>query len=176
MFRNRTTRAIAEEAMYRPSRITSAGATGATGNTGATGATGATGNTGATGATGTVPAPNVLQDTNPGALGPTGAITFTTSGTITKLGSGRMSVVGKMCPSASVNGVIISYSILRDGVTALPPIGETSAQGTRHEPMTLKWIDTAPDGAPHSYSIQASAASGTLSEDPNHAEVVVHEL
>lgn len=49
----RTTRTVAEEAMYRPGgSVGSTGSTGATGSTGSTGATGSTGTTGSTGSTG----------------------------------------------------------------------------------------------------------------------------
>ena len=120
---------------------------------------------------------NVLAELNAGALTSAATLTFTTVGKIQRLSSGQILVTARMCPVSDTAGAVLSYQMLRDGVTALPPQGKTGQADTGHHQLAaLAWIDSLPDGAPHSYTIQVTTSAGNISDGIGHASVVAYEL
>jgi hypothetical protein len=124
-------------------------------------------------------APNYISEANTSALGPAATITFSSAQTIAKVKSGIIRVRGHMCPTGSIAGADAVLTLLRDGITTLPPVAKStviSGSNASHSGDSVEWIDTLPDSAAHTYTISAAGSTGTLSDGIEHATITANEL
>ncbi len=117
-----------------------------------------------------------LAETNGSPYSAVGSIAFQTTGTITKKISGKVFIAASACPSVSLGGSVITFTLLRDA-TPLPPVRETQVgTGNADEPGDIIWIDTLSDTNPHQYTLSITTSGGTLSESANHISIVAYEM
>jgi len=118
---------------------------------------------------------NWVQSINSsGAITPANPITLAAPA-ITRMGSGIMHAVFTSCPFPSGAPVVFTFTLWRDS-TQLPPIKKTLPAGPGDDyPVSLDWVDTVTDYLPHTYSVQVSAPSGTISDSTNHVTAMVEE-
>jgi hypothetical protein len=122
-----------------------------------------------------VPNTNYVVSTNAAAVTGANPMIFSAA-PITKQGSGVFRVTATSCPIPSGEPVEITFTIFRDSIQ-LPPIQKSSPVGPGDDsPCHQEWIDVITDSNPHTYSLHASAVTGTLSDPINHCTITVSEI
>jgi hypothetical protein len=137
---------------------------GATGPAGPQGPTGVQGVTGPMGATGTAASatPNLVSFDIPTGTGST-TVSCTTAN-LTKAKSGMVLVVGSCAATANpldaITGTLVRDLVTTPLVFATQKVTAISSVGAFN--VSFSWIDTLPDGNPHTYSIRLVDASNNI--------------
>lgn len=105
--------------------------------------------------------PNFVQNKNAGVLA--GASVSFDSPTISKNGSGLVYVKADITGSISIQ-TVVSLALYRDGLSGTLLLQKSTSPGGT-SPIdfdgTLPWLDTLPDGNPHSYTLVATVGNGS---------------
>ena len=122
--------------------------------------------------------PNFVQSINGGgAIGPADPIHFD-SPPISPTGCGVFSLDAEASGTMTAQNVI-GMTLLRDGVTPLPPVKSTVSGGVGafDWELAISWYDQPGDGLPHFYRMQLSTAGATTETIPiNGANWQIAEL
>lgn len=117
--------------------------------------------------------PNFVQNQDNAGTG-TDTVTVTTAG-ITKKGSGKMKITSSIAGESTGPGTMTA-TLLRDAT----PIGHTQAVTalSANDDFSLSpcFVDTAPDGAAHTYTLSVTASAGNITCAAGSAQIVVEEI
>jgi hypothetical protein len=117
--------------------------------------------------------PNFVQNQDNAGTG-TATVTVTTAG-IKKKGSGKMKVTASIAGESTGPGTMTA-TLLRDAT----PIGQTQAVTalSANDAFALApmFVDTAPDGASHTYELSVNASAGNITCAAKSAQIIVEEL
>jgi hypothetical protein len=134
--------------------------------------------------------PLQTQDTTTQAFFYSGAANVVQASTVAGSGTGTVSAVtgniskkltGKVMVSGVVSGVIsgagtVTVSLLRDATPighGVPYVALATATGFA---VSVNFVDTLPDAANHTYTVQAVASAGTIATAANGAQIEAVEL
>lgn len=104
----------------------------------------------------------------------TGTVTVTTAA-ITRKGSGKMEVYGSIAGESDGPGTMTAQ-LFRDNTPIGDPQAVTPLSANDAFALAPSFVDTAPDGAGHTYSLQCTASAGNVTCAETSAQVYVKEL
>lgn len=117
---------------------------------------------------------NSVEGTNSAALGPAAGVNYT-PGPITKGYSGKMKINVAIQGTLSVPTDVVNINITKDSASIASLTG-VGANGAGLFNGGLSFIDTATDGAAHSYGVSLGTSGGNVTVPIGNASVVVVEL
>jgi hypothetical protein len=87
--------------------------------------------------------------------------------------SGKVRVHGQISATAST-GMTVTFQLLRDAGAIGPALTQLAAAGAVAGGIT--WLDTLPDFATHTYTIEATASTGNLTQAASSGSIIAQEL